>query len=194
MQLRPKPIYKGNESFLQRFWNWPTFSEYVYVTLYFGLILAAVVYYSVQHQLVWIGQTMASVATVIEIGSAVPQILTIFINKSANGVSRGMVGIWLCSDSYKTIYFVMKDQPMQFILTGFFQAMLDLTLICQMVIYRNAGKQKETKTQTQALAGETAEQNQFTSSMKKSVVSEEINDSRDRMADFSPDCKKDKVE
>jgi hypothetical protein len=51
-----------------------------------------------------------------------------------------MVGIWFCSDSYKTIYFLMKEQPMQFILTGFFQALLDVTLICQMIIYRNAGK------------------------------------------------------
>ena len=84
---------------------------------------------------------MASVATIIEIGGAVPQIITIFVNKSANGVSRGMVGIWLCSDSYKTIYFVMNEQPLQFILTGFFQVLLDLTLICQMLIYRNAGKE-----------------------------------------------------
>ena len=31
---------------------------------------------------------------------------------------------------------------MQFILTGFFQTILDITLICQMIIYRNAGKDK----------------------------------------------------
>ena len=31
---------------------------------------------------------------------------------------------------------------MQFILTGFFQTLLDITLICQMIIYRNAGIDK----------------------------------------------------
>ena len=110
--------------------------------MYFTAILAVVVYYSVVNQMVIIGETMASFATVIEIGSAVPQILTIFKNKSANGVSRGMVLIWLCSDSYKTIYFIAKEQPLQFILTGFCQAMLDITLISQMIIYRDAGKTK----------------------------------------------------
>ena len=115
-----------------------------------------------------------------------PQILTIFKNKSANGVSRGMVGIWLCSDSYKTIYFLMKEQPLQFILTGFCQAMLDVTLITQMIIYRNAGKKEEIKTATPE--GKISENNQNAgSSMKQSTVSEATNDSRDN---FRSDCKK----
>ena len=39
---------------------------------------------------------------------AVPQILALWKSKSAEGVSKGMVGIWLVSDTYKTIYFIMK--------------------------------------------------------------------------------------
>ena len=132
---------------------------------------------------------MASIATVIEIGSTVPQILTIFINKSANGVSKGMVGIWLCSDSYKTIYFIMKDQPLPFIITGLFQATLDVIIICQMIIYRNAGKKEEVDT-VRTPVGDANEKNEFASSAKKSAVSEETNDSCDQKDDFSPDYKR----
>lgn len=91
----------------------------------------------------WIGQILASMATVIEIASTVPQIITIYKNKSAAGVSRGMVGTWFFSDSYKTIYFLVKNQPLPFIITGFCQAMLDVTIISQMIIYRNAETPKE---------------------------------------------------
>ena len=52
------------------------------------------------------GQAYGYLATCCEISLAFPQIFKIWRNKTAKGVSKKMIAIWLCSDVYKTIYFI----------------------------------------------------------------------------------------
>ena len=75
---------------------------------YFSGTVGFLVYYSIANDVPIIGEYLANIATIIEIPIVVPQIIKIFKTKTAKGVSRKMIGTWALSDSYKTIYFIMK--------------------------------------------------------------------------------------
>lgn len=76
--------------------------------VYFTLIVGFITYQSIANDWVAVSHIMASVATIIEICIAIPQVIAIWRSKSAQGVSKGMILIWLLSDSYKTVYFILK--------------------------------------------------------------------------------------
>ena len=79
---------------------------------------------------------MAAIASVIDISLNFPQIIKIAQTKSSAGVSMKMIAIWLFSDSYKSVYFIIKEQPLQFIVTGICQSILDVVLLTMMIYYR----------------------------------------------------------
>lgn len=75
--------------------------------LTFVFIVGFITFLSVVNQWRTFGHFFASVATVCEICIAIPQVVAIARAKSADGVSKVMIGVWLCSDAYKTLYFVL---------------------------------------------------------------------------------------
>ena len=50
--------------------------------------------------------------------------------------SVGMVCMWLSGDIFKTLYFVIREAPIQFWLCGVLQVGLDLSILAQVLYYR----------------------------------------------------------
>jgi uncharacterized protein with PQ loop repeat len=98
---------------IDNFWKWKTFNHYsnyhlnsVGFILGFTTILAAITYISILNSWTFVGEIFGGIGTILEIGLNIPQILQILEAKSAKGISNKMIAIWLCSDIYKTIYFI----------------------------------------------------------------------------------------
>jgi uncharacterized protein with PQ loop repeat len=71
----------------------------------------------------------------IEATLAVPQVLRNRKKQSTTGVSPVLVGSWFAGDFLKIVYFVVKQQPLQFILCGCVQVTLDCVLVWQAYTY-----------------------------------------------------------
>ena len=56
-------------------------------------------------------------------------------SKSTCSLSVGMILLWLLGDSFKTVYFITNNSPVQFIHCGVFQLMIDIVIIYQIIIY-----------------------------------------------------------
>ena len=51
-----------------------------------------------------------------------------------------MILMWFCGDSFKTIYYIYSNSPMQLIICGNIQIFLDLVIIFQLWYYNNEYK------------------------------------------------------
>ncbi len=47
-----------------------------------------------------------------------------------------MIGTWFCGDFFKTIYFIIMIQPIQFIIGGAIQLTIDLLIVIQIIAFR----------------------------------------------------------
>ena len=47
-----------------------------------------------------------------------------------------MVLFWLSGDTFKTVYFIIRSAPVQFVVCGTLQVMVDIAILLQVVIYR----------------------------------------------------------
>ena len=47
-----------------------------------------------------------------------------------------MVLFWLSGDTFKTIYFVIRQAPIQFWVCGSLQVIVDVAILLQVVMYR----------------------------------------------------------
>lgn len=56
-----------------------------------------------------------------------------------------MVFTWFLGDLYKTVYFVVRSAPFQFILCGFTQITFDVLIFIQVLIYKKASYAKLAK-------------------------------------------------
>ena len=48
-----------------------------------------------------------------------------------------MVLLWISGDAFKTLYFLIRNSPLQFLLCGIFQLLLDLAVLFQVFFYQN---------------------------------------------------------
>lgn len=49
--------------------------------------------------------------------------------------SMGMIGIWFAGDLGKTLYYVLNKEPIQFIMTGSTQLIIDISILVQIYMY-----------------------------------------------------------
>lgn len=110
--------------------------------MFLSLVLAIVTYVSISFELPIIADVMGYIATLIEIQLPVPQIVSSYNGKSVVGVSSTMIALWFFNDSLKTCYFIYnvtltmtQQQPLQFVLTGAIQLMMDIVLLTMINIY-----------------------------------------------------------
>jgi solute carrier family 66, member 2 len=65
-----------------------------------------------------------------------PQAIQNFNLKSTKGLSLVLIGSWFAGDFFKTIYFTLNGLPIQFILCGIVQIIMDCIILLQMFIYQ----------------------------------------------------------
>jgi solute carrier family 66, member 2 len=119
---------------LSYFWQWTDFLSYVQFLILFTLTSAGITYvFSNSYIFV---ETLGLCAVLSEAMLGVPQFYRNFQKRSTEGMSVSMVLLWTAGDVFKTIYFVVRNAPMQFWLCGMLQISLDIAILCQVLFYR----------------------------------------------------------
>jgi hypothetical protein len=119
---------------LNNFWNWSRYIDYVYFILFiiiFFTVLSNLIGFDNFYYVEFIGSLAAGVEAII----GVPQVITNYQDKSTGSLSVGMILLWLLGDSFKTIYFISNESPVQLIYCGVFQLLIDIVIIYQIVTY-----------------------------------------------------------
>ena len=116
------------------FWKWNYFIPYLITTFLFSLILGGISYlfgFDNENYIEFIGY----LSTGIEILLGIPQIIANYYGKNVQALSLIMFMTWILGDSFKTGYYIITKCPIQFIVFGVIQIIIDVTLIGQMIYY-----------------------------------------------------------
>ncbi|CAL4119925.1 unnamed protein product, partial [Meganyctiphanes norvegica] len=116
------------------FWEWTDVQSYVEFMLTFSTMGCLLMYLFFDSSL--FVETVGFISVLTEALLAVPQFYRNFITKSTYGMSRKMVGMWLCGDTFKTVYFLVRNAPSQFFVCGCLQIIIDILVLGQCVLYR----------------------------------------------------------
>jgi hypothetical protein len=125
---------KNKEGYLQNFWNWSSLSEYV------GFLSGVSVLLVVISQLVGFDnsgyiETLGFLSAGIEAGLGLPQVISNYKNRTTESLSIALLINWTLGDVFKTFYFINTNSPLQMILCGVIQLLIDFILIIQLVYY-----------------------------------------------------------
>ena len=116
------------------FWKWNYFIPYLITTFLFSLILGGISClfgFDNENYIEFIGY----VSTGIEILLGIPQIIANYYGKNVQALSLIMFMTWILGDCFKTGYYIITKCPIQFIVFGVIQIIIDVTLIGQMIYY-----------------------------------------------------------
>ena len=116
------------------FWKWNYFIPYLITTFLFSLILGGISYlfgFDNENYIEFIGY----LSTGIEILLGIPQIIANYYGKNVQALSLIMFMTWILGDCFKTGYYIITKCPIQFIVFGVIQIIIDVTLIGQMIYY-----------------------------------------------------------
>jgi uncharacterized protein with PQ loop repeat len=81
-------------------------------------------------------ETTGSISAVIEAFVPIPQWWSNKKRASVESVSFTMIFLWALGDSIKFIYYIMRNQPLQFIVCSVVQIFFDFSILKQFVDYR----------------------------------------------------------
>lgn len=117
------------------FWKWNRFSDYIWALSFF-LAIGSYMTWILLESTVYV-ETIGFLAVLTEACLGVPQLQRNFQNKSTKGMSVSMVMLWTCGDVFKTSYFVVNSNPVQFVICGVLQVGVDLAILVQVWYYRH---------------------------------------------------------
>lgn len=115
------------------FWNWTSIWSYIGFLSLMTFILAILMY--LLHDYMIFVDCLGYVSTLSDAMLGVPQLVKNFNRKSIVGLSLAMVLMWFAGDVFKTFYFIVKFQPMQFLVCGLIQIVIDILILIQMCVY-----------------------------------------------------------
>eukprot|EP01113_Clastostelium_recurvatum_P000027 TRINITY_DN10011_c0_g1_i1.p1 TRINITY_DN10011_c0_g1~~TRINITY_DN10011_c0_g1_i1.p1 ORF type:complete len:244 (-),score=40.54 TRINITY_DN10011_c0_g1_i1:3-734(-) len=122
----------------EKFWNWTDFSTYItFIALFtaaWGLLTFMFVYNAFYVEL------LGTLSLTLEAMLGVPQAYKNFKSKSTEGLSLILIGIWFLGDGFKTVYFLIKGAPTQFLMCGIVQLVVDSIILVQMSMYRKISR------------------------------------------------------
>ena len=105
------------------------------ITFGIGMTILGLITYLLLDSYLYI-ESLGFVAVFTESLLGVPQLLRNYRKKSTRGMSVVMVVLWLSGDIFKTLYFIFRQAPTQFIACGSIQVVVDLVIILQVICYR----------------------------------------------------------
>ncbi|KAG8240276.1 hypothetical protein J437_LFUL012753 [Ladona fulva] len=125
------------------FWAWNDFQSYLDFILVLSIIVAMLTYFMLDISLYVEGLGFIAVLTEAMLG--VPQLYKNYISHSTKGMSVKMVFMWTVGDIFKTIYFVQRNTPKQFVWCGVLQVGVDFCVLSQVVLYGRGTKFHRTR-------------------------------------------------
>jgi len=121
----------------KNFWRWDNYRTYVewivYITGFFGVL--TFIFLNDQIYMEFIGY----ISVMIEACLGFPQLFANWKNKSTAGLSMELILLWFTGACGKTLFFILNNQPVQFIICGFIQLINDVWILFQMYTYRGDG-------------------------------------------------------
>lgn len=75
-----------------------------------------------------------------------PQLYKNHQTKSVAGLSFILVFTWFLGDFFKTLYYIIEFQPVQFIMCGTIQLTVDIMIILQIIAFRKNTEPIQVKT------------------------------------------------
>uniref|UniRef100_A0A3Q3XGR8 Solute carrier family 66 member 2 n=1 Tax=Mola mola TaxID=94237 RepID=A0A3Q3XGR8_MOLML len=115
------------------FWSWSHFVDYLQCVLAFTLVAAYITYVLLDSVL--FVETLGFLAVFTEAMLGTPQLYCNYQNKSTEGMSIKMVLMWTSGDTFKTIYFLLTQAPVQFWTCGLLQVFVDIAILFQVYYY-----------------------------------------------------------
>lgn len=129
---------------LQDFWQWTDLISYIECTSAFTVIFGFLMYIFMDNVL--FVETTGYASLLTEALLAVPQLLKNYVNKSTVGMSYLMVLLWAGGDLFKTVYFLVKQVPLQFVVCGVIQVTIDMLIMAQVSLYSTPSDDSKKKT------------------------------------------------
>jgi len=120
-------------AYFAAFWCWPDFQSYVATVVAFAVSVLLLA--SATAQLPVVVELFGLAALAVEASVGVPQVLRNKRLRSTAGLSLLLVLTWFAGDAFKTVYFIAKASPAQFLWCGLFQLAIDIVLLAQMAFF-----------------------------------------------------------
>ena len=133
-QKQARPLLKSFS--LSYFWNWPDLQSYAVFIGGFSAIVALLSLIFIPTSAAYV-ELLGYAALMTEACLGVPQLAQNFSRGNTEGFSLVLLGTWFLGDSYKTLFFIFKGLPTQFIACGAFQLLVDILLLYQVTTYNN---------------------------------------------------------
>lgn len=124
------------------FWKWTDFSDYMQFLAVFTAVTAATTSLFVKNM--YYVEAVGTVSLITESTLAIPQLLKNRENSSTEGMSVKMVLLWFIGDSFKTLYFILRAAPNQFVACGSIQTAVDIMILYQVLTYEKKSDRSTT--------------------------------------------------
>uniref|UniRef100_A0AAR5PTG8 Solute carrier family 66 member 2 n=2 Tax=Dendroctonus ponderosae TaxID=77166 RepID=A0AAR5PTG8_DENPD len=134
LAAKPRPPQRIIDFDAKNFWNWSDFQSYLDCTLVFTIVASLLMYLFIEY-IVFV-ELIGFLAVFTEAMLGMPQLIKNYRSNSTEGMSISMVVLWTCGDIFKTLYFLLRDAPVQFWVCGSMQVAIDLLILLQVFIYR----------------------------------------------------------
>mmetsp|Transcript_26378 Transcript_26378/g.47355 ORF Transcript_26378/g.47355 Transcript_26378/m.47355 type:complete len:155 (+) Transcript_26378:275-739(+) len=118
---------------INHFWNWDDFTNHVQFLAMFTLSFCFITAFFENYPLYF--EILGFIALGIEATLGIPQFFKNYKRRSTEGLSLAMIGGWMAGDSLKTVYFVLRRVPPQFLMCGCLQICVDIAILAQFAIY-----------------------------------------------------------
>lgn len=118
----------------QNFWAWHDFASYVEFELAFSA-LTGLLTFALLDSPVYV-EVLGFLSVFAEAMLGTPQLYRNMRNRSTEGMSVIMVLMWTSGDTFKTVYFILRQAPAQFYICGTLQVGVDLFILFQVWYYR----------------------------------------------------------
>jgi len=115
------------------FWAWTDLLSYIEFMATFTALVGLAIYLFIDVS--WFVELIGFLAVFSEAMLAMPQFYKNFRNSSTEGMNQSMVVMWMIGDIYKTQYFILRSSPVQFIICGSIQVLLDIAILFQIWFY-----------------------------------------------------------
>lgn len=132
------------------FWQWQDYDSYLYF-LGFYVALQGVLYLIFGSSTTFIA-TLGYLALGMESTLPIPQLVANYRRKSLAGFRPSVLVGWLGGDSFKLLYFLLKQSPAQFTTCAVFQLSIDLCILAQSYLYRKKTEEDEDAMRVKAAA------------------------------------------
>ncbi|CAD8134519.1 unnamed protein product [Paramecium octaurelia] len=121
------------DSPLNKFWRWSQLNSYIACLITFLIFVLLSSYLNLANPQYW--EIIGFLSCAIEATLGLPQAIKNHSAKSVKGLSYAMIGSWFLGDAFKTFYFIVKNQPAQFVMCGVIQLSVDIWIMLQIAVF-----------------------------------------------------------